>query len=373
MNTSKIGILTFHRALNYGAVFQTYALQNAIEKLGCHVEIIDYRAEFNERRFQKPKLKDLLNVRMIYLILFRNGYSISKRETFARFCKKIRCSGVCTKESELQNMCSLYDKIVCGSDQVWNIACTEGDESYFLPFLNEPEKKTSYAASFGYESIPDQYVSNYRDWLNGFSSISVREQSGVNIVEQLTGCVAEKVVDPTLLLKKEEWLELADYQRVPKEKFVLLYLMSEDKDLIAFAYNLAKKENLKIVYVNDRLFKLRGALNLRHVTPEDWLGLFEKATYICTNSFHGTAFSINFEKQFFVKYIPRSIANTRLQSVLEEYGLETRNIDKWDGSECNYEGVRGCLRNSIERSYRFIQEEIIGVGNESKIADTECN
>ena len=267
MKKCNVGILTFHRALNYGAVFQAYALQKTLGSMGAEAEIIDYRAEFNEKRFQRKKLRDILHVRELYSVIFRNAYMTYSRKTFEGFCRKMQMSEVCTTQDALREVCSKYDRIVSGSDQVWNIACTSGDDSYFLPFLNDSQKKTSYAASIGYQKLPEQFIEQYKTWISGFSEISVREKSAVDIVRQLTGREAEYVVDPTLLLNKEEWMGLSDDTLVPKEPYVIMYLMSEDKELIRFAKKLAKEKQCKLLYIHDRLFNLPGAVNLHDVSP----------------------------------------------------------------------------------------------------------
>lgn len=355
----KIGILTFHRALNYGAVFQTYALQKTIQDLGAQVDIIDYRAPFNEKRFRRKTLKDFLHFRALYGLFFQNSCKIISRNTYQSFNDRMKYSETVDNHESLEKCCRQYDKIVCGSDQVWNLACTEGDNAYFLPFVQEQEKKIAYAASFGYEVLPVQYVEKYKNWISNFAAVSVREPSGVSIVNKLTGANAEYVVDPTLLIAKSQWESLADFSRVPEQPYLLLYLMSEDRLLINFARKFARKNHLKLTYISERLFPMSGVKNLRDVTPEQWLGLFSKADYIVTNSFHGTAFSINFEKPFFLRYIPRSIANTRLQSIIKEYDLEMRTIESWDGSECDFTMAQKQLLRNKQLSIQFIKDRII--------------
>ncbi len=359
MERKKIGILTFHRALNYGAVFQAYALQKALRNMGAEADIIDYRAPFNEKRFRRKKLSEILSIRELYSIIFRNSYKLNSRKPFESFNANIPMSEVCNTQDELREVCSKYDRIISGSDQVWNIACTSGDDSYFLPFLSNTQKKTSYAASIGYKKLPEQFTEQYKKWISDFSDISVREKSAVDIVRELTGREAEYVVDPTLLLEKSDWLHLADESKVPEEPFVLMYLMSEDKELMRFAKKLAKEKNCKLLYINDRLFNLPGAVNLREVTPEQWIGLFAKSAYVVTNSFHGTVFSINFNKQFFVRYIPRSIANTRIQCALEEYGLVNREINYLNNTQCDYQTVNTILIKNREHSLEFLKNRII--------------
>ena len=130
---------------------------------------------------------------------------------------------------------------------------------------------------------------------------------------------------------------------------------------VRFAKKLAKEKQCKLLYIHDRLFNLPGAVNLHDVTPGQWLGLFANADYVVTNSFHGTVFSINFNKQFFVRFIPRSIANTRIQCVLEEYGLFHREIDSLDNTRCEYQTANTILAKNREHSLEFLRNRIIGV------------
>ena len=351
----KIGILTFHRAVNYGAVLQAYALQNALERCGADAEIIDYRAPFNENRFKRKKLWDLRKPRDIYAVLFRNSYIMHDRNCFEEFYQKLKLSKVYWNVEELAADEQKYDKFVCGSDQVWNLSCTEGDDAYFLPFVECAEKKYSYAASIGYREIPVQFREIYQKFLKDFHRISVREKGAVELVKEFTDRDVSCEIDPTLLLTEREWHELADDGLVPPCRYLLLYLMSEDKAIVRFAKNLAKKEGCRMIYIHNRLFKTAGMENVRSVTPAQWLGLFEKASYVCTNSFHGLVFSINFHRQFFVKLIPRSVANSRIESVLEEYGLSKRLTEQWDGRELDYEAVDAKLRKRRMESFRYME------------------
>ena len=364
MSMKSIGILTFHRALNYGAILQTYALQKALEQCGADAKIIDYRAEFNERRFERQKLKTLVKPRQLYGVIFRNAYMLFDRGPFEGFYRRMQFTAPCYQLKELHKECNALDRVVVGSDQVWNLACTEEDDAYFLPFLKEREKKCSYAASFGFEQIPSEYQQAYKTYLQDFSMISVREKSGVRIVKDLIGKQADYNVDPTLMIPKEEWASIAENTLVPKTPYVLLYLMSEDQKLIRFAKTLAKQKKCTIVYINDRLLKLHGAKNVRKIKPEQWLGLFQNAAYICTNSFHGTAFSINMNKQFFLRYIPRSIANSRLQCIIEEYGLSERLIENWNGEELTYAAINEKLDANRQKALSYLGEIVQGTVHE---------
>lgn len=351
----RIGILTFHRAINYGAVLQMYGLYHTLRSLGAEVDVIDYRAPFNEKRFAKKRLKDLLRPREIYGILFHNSYQTYDRLSFQSFMNEMTFSKPLYNQQELELCCNSYDRIVVGSDQVWNLGCTAGDNSYLLPFPIPSSKKASYAASIAYSSIPERYEKIYQDALSTFSFLSVREKNSVKIVSELTDKPVGCHIDPSMLLSANEWMKMADYSLVPESPYLLMYLMSEDNTLIAKAKDIAQKQDLNVVYVNNRLFKLRHAINVSHITPEQWLGLFLKASYVCVNSFHGLAFAINFNKPFVVRYIPRSIANSRLQTILEEYNLISRLVEGFQEADINYDSVNEKIEVNRKKAVDYLK------------------
>ncbi len=324
----RVGTITFHTALNFGAVLQTYALYRIIKEKGNDVRVIDYKSEFNEKRFAPKSFKYFCNPRTIYNILFRNGYEIYYKDGFVDFLHNhLQLTSTLHKE-DLPKLNGEFDIFITGSDQIWNLACTEGDDTYYLPFVLDSKKKNSYAASIGYNKIPESSKDRYRSLMKDFNHISVREESGVEIVKELTGINAELVLDPTMLLNKEQWESIADYSKVPAiNKYLLLYVMAEDKVLIKEALKFAKEHGMKVVYISQRFFKLANAINIRNISPEQWLGLFLKAEAIATNSFHGLVFSINFNCQFITRYIPRSIANSRMETILNLLDLHSRRID----------------------------------------------
>lgn len=357
----KVGIMTFHTALNYGAVLQTYALYRIIKEKGHEVRVIDYIAPFNEKRFAPKSFSYFLNLRTIYNVLFRNGYEIYQGKGFKDFViNHIELTDPLYNEEQLRKQNNSFDTFISGSDQVWNLACTEGDEMYYLPFVLDDHKRNSYAASIGYNKIPESDVDKYATLMKGFNHISVREASGLDIVKALTGRDAELVLDPTLLINKEKWSQIADYSRAANRKnYLLLYLMSEDKTLIKKAKKYAKDNNLEVVYITQRLFKLNGADNLRNITPEQWIGLFLKASVVATNSYHGLLFSINFNKPFITRYIPRSIANSRMETILDVLDLHSRRIDSQIctlETKIDYGKVNEKLQTLREKSLGFLDK-----------------
>ena len=362
----KIGILTFHTAHNYGAVLQAYALTRYIQSLGHDAEVIDYRAEFNTKRFAPKPLKSYFSIRELYSIIFRNAYQHPCSEAFSDFYKNYQTlSKVIYSKDNLYQVEDIYDRIVVGSDQIWNLACTIGDDAYFLPFVRHEDKKFAYAASFGITSVKIEERSKIKNYISSFNAISVREKEGVNIVRELTGKEAIPVIDPTLLLSKKEWAQIANYSRCPEHPYLLIYLMSEDMDLLHFAKLYAQFHHLKIAYISQRLFKRIRGLHLRDVTPNQWLGLFLNADTIVTNSFHGSVFGVNLKKNLFIKYIPRSIANSRMKNIIDDYQLDSHlltedNIRKTDFPPIDTKCVGEFLSINRERSYQFIQKQILG-------------
>ena len=283
---SKIGILTFHRAGNYGAVLQTYALQTAIEKLGAKAEIIDYHcpeveiAHHPYYGLKKNGLKFL--PRAAGKVIKYNRFQ-SFRKKYLHLSKKVDADSIKYLESE-------YDKIIAGSDQVWNNNFSGGDEQFFLPFAPS-EKKCTYAVSIG-----DNYD---QTWLNSmlkkngqdFGTISLREKSSVDFVSGVTNHPCRVDVDPTFLLTKDEWFKIAKNSDHSKP-YILLYTVAGTDELVNHAKETAKKTGYDLIYINNSFNQNKDIRKVRYITPDAFIGYFSEAEFIFTNSFHGTAFSI---------------------------------------------------------------------------------
>jgi hypothetical protein len=320
----KIGILTFHRAINYGAVLQTYALQTSIEKLHVTNEVIDYRCKKIEEMYQP-----FFNAKSFSTwikCLLRSPKIRKKTQKFYSFRDRYIKTGVrpYLSSEEMSEINKEYDCFVVGSDQVWNKDCTGFDNTYFLNFVQEDEKKNSYAASFGTDQVSAKCVDEYTRLLENFRYISVREHQGQAIVKELLHREASIEIDPTFLLTQEEWKRMAT--RPIDGNYILLYLMQSSGSLLHFAEDLSKKTGLKICYICDNLKKPIRAEYLRAVGPEEFVGLFASASYVVTNSFHGTVFSIIMNKNFFLQLQAPGSANARLENIMDTYNLRTRQI-----------------------------------------------
>ncbi|MBO5060345.1 MAG: polysaccharide pyruvyl transferase family protein [Clostridia bacterium] len=320
----KCGVITFHRAINYGGVLQAYALQQAIGKLGAETEVIDYYCEPIESMY-RPKLRDIFKInnqkRFISAIL-KNGILKFNNSGFEKFREKYLkvSSKKYYSKAELEK--AEYDAYITGSDQVWSYYCAGFDKAYFLDFVKDSKKKNAYAASFGVGSIPENLNDEYYSLLNDFNFISVRESDGAKIIDSIMHKEVPVVPDPTMLLNKEEWSRLLPEKKAADGKYILIYMIAEDDELVSEAIKWSRKCNMKVCYINDRLYKKKGVTNLRKVSPEQWVDLFMDAEYVFTNSFHGVAFSINFGKPLYVRGLKSNTkVNSRISNILEKYSI----------------------------------------------------
>jgi hypothetical protein len=327
METNKVGVINFHRAINYGAVLQAYALAESIKKMGCNPIILDYKNQLIERQYN-PKYISNKSLKGIMSSILTYSRKKKKRDKFEGFRAKYfhlqEISNLYSSESaeQLKN----YKAFVAGSDQVWNYSLTDYDKAYFLDFVSDPQKKNSYAASFGFDKIPDEYIEEYRVLLESFNYISVREEQGSEIIKNLLNRHAEVVLDPTMLLSKEEWGRITKEDKINKD-YILIYQLAGSQSLLDFAVKLSKQTNCKIINISDAIRKRIKAKYFTGVGPQEFLGLFNNASYIVTNSFHGTAFSIIFNKPFFVELQPPPAkTNSRLENVLDTFDLRSRQI-----------------------------------------------
>lgn len=335
MNNKKVGILTFSYSTNPGSVLQAFALQKVLnEQLSCDAHIINY----HKQEAGKPQIG-----KTVFCRPFRNWtpknilkWTIRiiehpfRMRPYKKFFKKYY-NGYPTKRiirNELPSLEEEYDKFIVGSDQVWNLNSWNVDESFLLDFINNNEKKVSYAASFGGKDIPSDKIDIAKTLINDFSHISVRELSGLEIISSLTNKKATLVLDPSLLLEKDEYLKLT--KKPKQEKYVLLYLREESPDFERLSINFAKSQNLSFLKIIKHRKCLKNGKPGKTLSPQEWLGYISNAEYVLTNSFHGICFSIIFEKQFYVFLLQKvsTQTNPRMQSALSVFDLENRLISK---------------------------------------------
>ena len=344
----KIGIITIVKVNNYGAELQAFALQKELELLGYDSEIIDYlyykNWRFKDTRLSSPFVLMDIKGKIIYKLKYRlTNYLIDKilpffnnsvknrarrfkefHQTNTRFSKTYRSM------PQLYNDKLGYDIFIAGSDQVWNPASSSSIEPYFLTFVPQVVKKISYASSFGVSHIEPSLQNRFKNLLDNIDEISVRETSGVELVKQLTGRDATLVADPTLLLTRQEWMPyIKEYPNMPK-RYVLIYQLSDSDAITELAKKIGQEKNIPVYRICKRAFKERiaaGITNILDAGPAEFLSLTANAEYVVTDSFHGTAFSVNFNIPFFTVVSSKKKNNSRMESLLKVIGLENRMVD----------------------------------------------
>lgn len=380
----KIGIITILKCNNFGAELQAYATQKKLNLMGYDAEIIDMlyykHPDFKRTKKSKPFVKQSAKGRIIEFIKFSilNPiiYNIvplfsknmkTRNSKFDEFHEKnTKLSETYKSVDQLYSNCNEYDAYVVGSDQVWNPGTGMNIEPFFLTFAPEGKKKISYASSFGVTSLPKQSEEKFKELLNGLDSISVRETAGANIVKQVTGREARVVLDPTLLLNKKEWEECSSGFNPNKNGYVLVYEVHPSAKIQQFAIEYAKKHSVPVYRVGVRgmfNWKTEGIKNLVDIGPADFISLFENASIVFTNSFHGTAFSVNLGKNFYTVLSKAGKKNSRMTSLLSILGLESRIIYQEDCSKVSFEQydtakAQELLQAERDKSVRYLKESI---------------
>lgn len=355
----KVGIVTFHRALNYGAVLQSYALQKTITSLGADCEIVDYicpKITLDYKPFRLYKNNLIKSFAKSCVMCRRRA---KRRDAFKPFFNNYLVkSKVQYTPENIDTLKNDYDLFVSGSDQVWSPRCVGFDPAYFLTFAND-NQKYSYAASFAVPTLPQEQIEEYKKRLSGFQKFSVREASGEKLVKELTGREAVTHLDPTLLISAEAWGKIAVAKI--KKPYILVFTANPQVSLLDFAQKLSKEKNMPIYYINDAPHVKKNGINYV-VAPsvEEFVGYFKGAEYVITNSFHGTAFSVIFNRNLFVEFKNKSGRNIRSEGLLKMLGINREIVDgncdetKIDWSDVNLK-IKEQSKSSLEYLSSFTQ------------------
>ena len=310
----KIGLVTFHEADNFGAVLQAYALQKTVDSLGASSSFVNLPVIPKQNSYPltgpaavfAKKIMAEGEVRSAHFKAFRDEYmTISKPYT----------------KDDYRALDSDFDRFIAGSDQIWNLRIPDVDDRYFLPFA-DPSKRYSYAASFGGDEFPE----NVKEWagkqLSMFSAISVREESGVALAEELSGKSAFVSLDPTLLLSREDWLKVAS--DASSEDYYLLFLVKYDAGLHNKAKEMAEKDGKTLKVITAAFMPQLGFPAWSGVSVRDWVSLVSHSSGTFTNSFHGCAFSLIFGRPLCVGMLSSELGkrNGRIVDLLTKFGMD---------------------------------------------------
>jgi Polysaccharide pyruvyl transferase len=370
----KVGIVTLHKVLNFGSVLQAYCTCVVLKRFGFEPEIIDYM----EPRFTiqgavkgifrevfHGKQKRSLASKLVLSLMKTLSYAIQYMN-FERFIS----SHLTITQSRFTNFDSILktppyaDIYLTGSDQVWNSEYNSGiDRAHFLDFAPAGKPRISYAASFGKDKLRPEEFDETRELLQKYSSISVRESSGVQIVDDLGIPGAQHVLDPTLLLSREEWAKEFVLVRPEKDRYLLIYSVERSLDEIVYsaARKIADAKGLPVVFLSQaaKLSTMKSCESQRSFSEvKDFLRYFYHADFVVASSFHGTAFAINFNRQF-VSVLPPKFG-ARPRSLLNLVGLNDRIVE--DGVDLDkvstfidYTAVNRILEQERKRSLAFLE------------------
>lgn len=314
----KVGIVTFHFVNNFGGVLQAYALKKTlIKKCNVEVKIVDYRnwfIRFTDTVRLFPITKNIAE--------FKSGIK-SMKDRYSRIHRFRKfCENRFDRTRYYKNGLSLRfyppdcDKYILGSDQIWNAVITFGiADPYFGGFVRESKDKFAYAPSFGKNYIHKIFTNKVKKYLQKLGSISVREKEGIELVKALTGRQAIQLIDPSFLLEKEDWDEIAVKPHIDGE-YILLYIMQRDDSIYDYVRKIKLKLGIQLVEISRYGYKPDFVdISLVDVGPDEFIGLFQCAACVCTNSYHGLSFSIIFQKELYLIQCKRFTG--RINNLLE--------------------------------------------------------
>lgn len=393
----KIGLVTVTYVNNFGSHLQSFALQQVIKSLGYEPEIISAKGvsgDISKRRMKYllTRIFDISELRSYYTTLKIKiapfidkefGRILANRAgVFNQFAKNaFEISPVSNSWAEMTKMCkSRYSTVIIGSDQNWRPANIAGGY-YTIEYVPDEINKAAYSTSFGISRIIPAQRKKAKFFLGRINHLSVREDTGQKIIKELIGRDVPVVCDPTLLLKKEEWESYieqksqVDLRKETATPYILCYFLGESQQNREFALKLKQKTGYRIVsvlYGEERYYKEDPKyydLGLSAMGPLDFVNLISKAQYVCTDSFHGCAFSLVFEKQFYAFYKSaqgsKMSVNSRLDSMLGWAGVTNRiikgDIELTDSllSPIDYKKVRKKLEDKRKMSITFLKNSLI--------------
>lgn len=360
---SRVGILTFHSANNFGALLQAISLQKTIiERGNIECELIDYEPEFIRKDYSISPFKNKHPKAIIKSVL-RIPDKIKRNSKFQAFRKEnVICSKQCQSEENFEDVCKSFDEIIVGSDQVWNYNLTEYDMRYFLLGIDASVKKVAYAASTGGADFSTRVADKMVQCLQDFRDISVRESASKTTLEQrLKEKNIEVVLDPVFLTSKNNWMQLA--AKPVKKDYILFFKMGYSKTAepaLEFAKKLSEETGYELLMLWDQetWFKYRDVKHIGAVGPAEFLQWIAGAKCVVTNSFHATAFSIILNTPFYVETeIERK---DRVLNILNIFKLHNCGLVKGKSEngtiipEIEWNAVNSLLDNERQKSLNYI-------------------
>ena len=366
----KIAILTLDLQTNFGGILQAYALQTVLERMGH--EVVHLQAKHS--RLHNPVVMPLVWCKRLYrkyfqgdseLPVFENPYKWARKNTDRFISNNLNCRFLAPEEWN-EGLAREYDAFVVGSDQVWRPNYTSDVTRFFTAFLGHSDIcRIAYAASFGVavNEFSDEQIACGREYLKLFSAISVREESGIRLCEELFDVQACQVLDPTMLLDCADYMKFAS--RAPKSQGnLMVYVLDRTEEKDAFISEFAEKRGLVPFYANSKTeipWNVDIPIGERKQPPlENWLRGFADAEFVLTDSFHACVFSILFHKPFGV-FVNLERGLSRIESLLRPLGLMDRCITDAPvdlDRSIDWKFIDNVLMQKTESSLEFLKQAL---------------
>lgn len=361
----KVSLLTIHLGANFGSNLQTIATVETLKQHGCETEVINYIPErCTWKRFFRNSIRSVFSVVKMFVHI---PIKMLNDHIYCSFlARHVQVSQPIYYKDDFAMVCPKADIYMTGSDQVWNSIHNEGlDKRYYFDGFPREAIKIAYSSSIGREELDASEYAEVKRMLGSYRAISVREASAKHLIENM-GYKVMHLLDPTFMLRKEDWLQYMS-KRIVKEPYLIVYLPYNihNKALIYETIRkIATKKQLKVVSFSWHILPDKQAdKTVFFASPGDFLSLMYHADYVVTNSFHGTAFSINFNKQFIV-YLPSGFG-TRIISILDLCKLKSRLLASDEVISVNhidmpidYTSVNVILDNERRKSHVFLEQAL---------------
>ena len=378
----KVALVTWYNSINYGTCLQAYALYKTLINMGYEVYIpehIQYKTIITFRDAVRRVNKKITKIINYSIAKNKSNHTLSylEDEYLMRKCKinnfVSRNMSIWSmqgkRNTSFKKLNDEMDIFITGSDQIWNPYYMS--LASLLNFVDETKKKVAYASSIGVEKIPNDLKIVYKKYLTRFNSLSVREKDNADMLSELINKEVSHVVDPTLLLNRNDLIELSSiHNGVNLEPYMLCYFLGNNQEWVIKAKEVAEMMNLKIVVLlsESRIVPNLG-VTVASAGIEEFLGMLNMAKYVFTDSFHCTALSLNLQKEFFVfkrfKDSDNNSQNTRIYSILSTFGLEERlitydtNISILIHKNINYTKVIIELEKLRNNSIRYLKNALL--------------
>lgn len=367
----KVGILTYHRAENYGALLQSYALSSYLRSQGFEVGFVDYWPDYHKdyfRIFPRKKFATgglAAKVLSLYWATVWGLPRYRRKRVLQDFMKRFLGVSGPAKYTGDKDVCREFDAVIYGSDQIWrqqNLPTHKGLDLWYFGSSNIEARKIAYAGSTGPIYLSEEEKGLFKEYLSNFEGLSVRESSLKSLLDSM-GLTSTLVVDPVFLLGKQPWLELATMSSkraaYKKKKYILFYNLLNTKEAKFFADRLSREKNLPVIEITKRFgFRFVGKRYSHCASVPDFLSLIENAEFVVSNSFHGVALSIILGKQFYA--VGMGKRSDRVESLLNALEISDRYLSNGErpAGEIDYKAVEDRLARYAERSKAYLKEAL---------------